>query len=152
MVPRFTWKVNRAVIIGVDLVDHILKFRLAWVLAERSHDRAQLLGRDLACKHTAEGINMIVVKKKPRRPKLRRHNISTGCEAALTIAIFVLSSEPHLSAQLRLTDVLGLTTNKEVVTEWRVSKRTYKEREGFFELGDLLFGECIRLPYVFEHQ
>lgn len=44
-----TWEVNGAVVVGVNLVDHILELRLAGVLAEGSHDGAQFLGCDLAC-------------------------------------------------------------------------------------------------------
>lgn len=42
-------EVNGAVVVGVDLVDHVLKLRLRRVLAERAHDGAELLGGDLAC-------------------------------------------------------------------------------------------------------
>ena len=45
-----TGEVDGAVVVGVDLVDHILQLRLAGVLAERAHDGAELLGGDLTCK------------------------------------------------------------------------------------------------------
>jgi len=44
-----TWEVDGAVVVGVDLVDHVLELRLGRVLAQRSHDGAELLGRDLSC-------------------------------------------------------------------------------------------------------
>jgi hypothetical protein len=44
-----TREINGAVIVGVDLVDHVLELRLGRVLAKRSHDGAQLLSGDLAC-------------------------------------------------------------------------------------------------------
>jgi hypothetical protein len=42
-----TGKVNRAIVVGVNLVDHVLELGLAGVLAEGAHDGAQLLGGDL---------------------------------------------------------------------------------------------------------
>ena len=44
-----TREVDGAIVVGVHLVDHILQLRLAWVLAEGSHNGAQFLGGDLAC-------------------------------------------------------------------------------------------------------
>ena len=46
-----TREVDSAIVVGVHLVDHVLQLRLGRVLAERAHDGAQLLGRDLSCKH-----------------------------------------------------------------------------------------------------
>jgi hypothetical protein len=43
-----TGEINGAVVVGVDLVDHVLELRLAGVLAEGAHDGAELLGGDLA--------------------------------------------------------------------------------------------------------
>jgi hypothetical protein len=43
-----TWEINRAIIVGVNFVDHVLQFRFGGVLAERSHDSTQLLGSDLS--------------------------------------------------------------------------------------------------------
>ena len=42
-----TWEVNRAIVACVDLVDHILKFGLARVLAKGSHNGSELLRCDL---------------------------------------------------------------------------------------------------------
>src|ERR1700759_2635249 len=42
-----TWEVDCAIVVGINLIDHVLQFRLAWVLAERAHDCAQLLCSDL---------------------------------------------------------------------------------------------------------
>ena len=44
-----TWEVNGAIVISVNLVDHILQLGLGRVLAKGSHDGAQLLGSDLSC-------------------------------------------------------------------------------------------------------
>ena len=44
-----TREVDGAVVVGIDLVDHVLELRLAGVLAERAHDSAELLGGDLTC-------------------------------------------------------------------------------------------------------
>lgn len=44
-----TWEVDGSVVIGIDLVDHVLELRLRWVLAKGAHDSAQLLGGDLSC-------------------------------------------------------------------------------------------------------
>lgn len=44
-----TWEVDRAIVISVNLVDHVLQFGLGRVLAERSHDGTQLLSSDLSC-------------------------------------------------------------------------------------------------------
>ena len=46
---RRTREVDGAVVVGIDLVDHILKLRLAGVLAERAHDCAEFLSGNLAC-------------------------------------------------------------------------------------------------------
>merc|ERR1711925_52771 len=42
------WEVNSAVSVCIDFVDHILKFCLCGILAQRPHDRAQLLRGDRA--------------------------------------------------------------------------------------------------------
>merc|ERR1740121_2443437 len=39
-------KINGAIAIGVDLVDHVLELSLCWILSKRPHHCAQLLGRD----------------------------------------------------------------------------------------------------------
>lgn len=44
-----TREVNGAIVVSVDLVDHVLQLRLAGVLAQRAHDGAQFFGGDLAC-------------------------------------------------------------------------------------------------------
>lgn len=43
-----TREINGAVVVGVNLVDHVLQLGLGGVLAQRAHDSAQLLGGDLA--------------------------------------------------------------------------------------------------------
>lgn len=43
-----TREVNGAIVVGVDLVNHILQLRLGRVLAKGPHDRAELLGGDLS--------------------------------------------------------------------------------------------------------
>lgn len=43
-----TREVNGAVVVSVDLVNHILQLRLGRVLSQGSHDRAELLGGDLS--------------------------------------------------------------------------------------------------------
>ncbi|KAI6776161.1 hypothetical protein HG530_000106 [Fusarium avenaceum] len=40
--------IDGAVVVGVDLVDHVLQLRLGGVLAERAHNGAELLGGNLA--------------------------------------------------------------------------------------------------------
>lgn len=57
---RLTGEVDGAVVVSVDLVDHVLKLRLAGVLAEGSHDSAQLLGGDLSCRESC--VSMAVLK------------------------------------------------------------------------------------------
>jgi hypothetical protein len=42
-------EVDGAVVVGVDLVDHVLQLAFARVLAEGAHHGAQFFGRDLAC-------------------------------------------------------------------------------------------------------
>ena len=42
-----TREVNGAVVVGIDLVDHVLKLRLAGILAERAHHGAKFFGGDL---------------------------------------------------------------------------------------------------------
>lgn len=43
-----TREVDGAVVVSIDLVDHILQLGLGGVLAERSHDGTELLGGDLS--------------------------------------------------------------------------------------------------------
>ena len=40
------WKVDRAIAVSIDLINHVLQFCLGWVLAERPHDGAKLFGGD----------------------------------------------------------------------------------------------------------
>jgi hypothetical protein len=42
-----TREVDCAIVVGINLIDHVLEFRLAGILAERAHDGSQLLGCDL---------------------------------------------------------------------------------------------------------
>ena len=44
-----TREVDSAVVVGVDLVDHVLQFGLGRVLTQGAHDSAELLGGDLTC-------------------------------------------------------------------------------------------------------
>jgi hypothetical protein len=68
---RRTREVNGAIVVGVDLVDHILQFRLGRVLAQGAHDGAEFFGGDLSC-----SISML--------------DWASKCEARLTIAVLVL--------------------------------------------------------------
>lgn len=43
-----TREVNGAIVVSVDLVDHILQLRLGRVLTQRSHDGAELLSGNLS--------------------------------------------------------------------------------------------------------
>jgi hypothetical protein len=43
-----TGEVDGAVVVGVNLVDHVLQLRLGGVLSKRAHDGAKLLGGDLS--------------------------------------------------------------------------------------------------------
>ena len=43
-----TRKVDGAIVVGVDLVDHVLQLRLGRVLTEGPHDSTELLGSDLS--------------------------------------------------------------------------------------------------------
>lgn len=47
-----TGEVNRAVVVGVNLVDHVLELGLGRVLTEGSHNSSQFLGGDLAWKQS----------------------------------------------------------------------------------------------------
>merc|ERR1712146_140263 len=38
------WEINGAVAISIDLVDHVLKLGLSWVLTKGAHDGTELLG------------------------------------------------------------------------------------------------------------
>lgn len=46
--PERTREVDGAIVVGIDLVDHILQLRLGRVLTQRSHDRSELLCGDLS--------------------------------------------------------------------------------------------------------
>ncbi|KAI6770823.1 hypothetical protein HG531_009678 [Fusarium graminearum] len=101
-------EVDGAVVVSVDLVDHVLKLRLGGVLAERAHDGSELLGGDLTC-----GEFLAHVLSNTLNPKMRmrlrvviqhfvgmnltiafgqRGYVAKGA-ASLTIAILVLHSE-----------------------------------------------------------
>jgi hypothetical protein len=43
-----TREIDGAIVVGVDLVDHVLELRFTRILAKRAHDSAQLLGSDLS--------------------------------------------------------------------------------------------------------
>jgi len=43
-----TGEVDGAVVVGVNLVDHVLQLGLGGVLAQRAHDGSKLLGGDLS--------------------------------------------------------------------------------------------------------
>ena len=43
-----TRKINSAVVVGINLVNHVLELGLGRVLSQRAHDGAQFLGGDLA--------------------------------------------------------------------------------------------------------
>ena len=45
---KHTREIDGSVVIGVDLVDHVSKLSLRWVLAQTPHDGTQLLGGDLS--------------------------------------------------------------------------------------------------------
>jgi hypothetical protein len=44
----FTREIDHAVVVGVDLVDHVLELRLGGVLSQTPHHGPQLLGGDLS--------------------------------------------------------------------------------------------------------
>ena len=44
-----TWEVDSAIVVSVNLVDHVLQFGFGRVLAKRSHNGAELLSSDLSC-------------------------------------------------------------------------------------------------------
>ena len=44
-----TREIDGAVVVSVNLIDHVLQLRLGRVLAQRAHNGTQLLGGDLAC-------------------------------------------------------------------------------------------------------
>jgi len=44
-----TRKVNGAVVIGINLVDHVLKLGFGGILAKGTHDGAEFFRGDLAC-------------------------------------------------------------------------------------------------------
>ena len=56
-------EVDGAVVVGVYFVDHVLQFGLWGVLAQRPHDRAQLLARNLPV--------AVFVEESERFPELR---------------------------------------------------------------------------------
>jgi site-specific recombinase XerC len=45
-----TWEVDGAIVISVNLVDHVLQLRFGGILAKGSHNGAELLGGNLPCK------------------------------------------------------------------------------------------------------
>jgi hypothetical protein len=112
-----TGEVNGAVVVGIDLVDHVLELGLAGVLAERAHNGAQFLGGDLTCDAASSVVQSSwgtcvaasddeggrqadaqprhACDDEKRRQCLRAWS-STGRRAgdALTITVFVLNTWP----------------------------------------------------------
>ena len=88
-----TGKVDRARVVGVDLVDHVLHLDLGRVLSERAHDGHQLRGRDLPCspKSKRQGISFPDIEARFQGPDFfldsggmhsahRRHSCPERCE------------------------------------------------------------------------
>lgn len=84
-----TGEVNGAVVVGVNLVDHVLQLRLGGVLAQRAHDSAQLLGGDLAYWSFVSVYIFLVWIVYRRLPEKSTRDELSGT-IALTIAILVL--------------------------------------------------------------
>jgi hypothetical protein len=42
-------EVDGAIAVSINLVDHVLKLSLGWILTQRTHDSSQLLGCDATC-------------------------------------------------------------------------------------------------------
>lgn len=74
-----TREVDGAVVVGIDLVDHVLELRLAGVLAERAHYGAELLGGDLTC---SAAMSVVVVRGADGRVRQGRGEGRGGSAAA----------------------------------------------------------------------
>lgn len=110
-----TREIDGSVVVGVDLVDHVLELRLGGVLSQTPHDGTQLLGGDLS--YRSQTSSQLAASDK--------RGVAAGKQ---TIAILVLCKKSEIEAQRR-----GL------------KGKTYKEGEGLLELGNLLFGEGVGL-------
>jgi hypothetical protein len=124
-----TREVDSSVVVSIHLVDHVLELRLAGVLAERAHDSAQLLGGDLTC------ANVLVRVEVEQRDTMSngedgnsRGDRERGAKGVRDVP------SPSLSYCWVSTTVVEGSGAK-----------TYEEREGFLELGDLLLGKRIGL-------
>ncbi len=147
-----TAKVDGAVVVGIDLVDHVLELRLGRVLAERAHDGAELLGGDLACGMDDASACEFLNKRQYCRPPLlgqraARHSTNrracvhngtgpnsrgnAGEESKRTIAILVLF---HATRK-------QLANHRPSSRGGGCGRGTYKQGKRLLELGDLLFGE-----------
>lgn len=82
-----TWEIDSAIVICIDLIDHVLQLGFRWILAKRTHHRSQFLGGDLAC-HTLFSIDQ------------RAFHLLLGVlekQRALTIAVLILLRKEILS-------------------------------------------------------
>jgi hypothetical protein len=120
-----TREVNGAVVVGVDLVNHVLELRLAGVLAERAHDGAEFLGGDLTWGASPSAI------------RFRRHIVVHGggtdhrrpCPVARAPSVICLHRVRALGSRTRTGHGRG----------------THKQGECLLELGDLLLGKRVSL-------
>jgi len=98
---RRTRKVDCAVIVGVDFVDHVLQLRLGRILTQRPHHGAQLLGCDLALTQSVCAASLstlfgsrrprpTAVARKPEDARVARRGMRSHRERQLTIAVLVL--------------------------------------------------------------
>jgi hypothetical protein len=76
-----TGEINGTVVVGIDLVDHILQLRLGGVLAEGAHDGAKLLGGDFSYRSqiVLAGFNDYLIEYKRKGNAAREKG--TGCSA-----------------------------------------------------------------------
>lgn len=110
-------EVNGAVVVGVDLVDHVLQLGFRRVLAQRAHHGAELFGRDLAI-----AVLVLFGGWQGRKRSAEFEVVD------FLVALGVYVSSPGMDGR-GVADVMG------------GGGKTYEEGESLLELADLLLGQ-----------
>lgn len=85
-----TRKVNCAIVVSIDFVDHVLQFGFRRVLAERTHDGSKLLGCDLACTQSVRMLLLSQLSGAQHKARIVQFGYVCFGRDSLTIAVLVL--------------------------------------------------------------
>jgi hypothetical protein len=143
-----TREVSGAVVVGIDLVDHVLKLRLGGVLSQGPHDSAQLLGGDLACNILVSLALAVAILLRLIEKKRDINNYVLRASEIVRNRLSVRVGVTHHRHPCP-TCLPSLASNTESLLEGQEERWTYKEGESLLELGNLLFGKGVGLHEAF---